>query len=105
MQRSQTRMTRPSEMSRYLWIIAAMTSDPPELALYCKAMLTPIPNSTPPTTQARNGSLAKSACSANTSRRIDVEEANTRTAKMVLTQNFHPSIFRATKSRIPLMMR
>ena len=43
-------MTRPNEMSRYLCIIAAITSDPPELALYCNAMATPAPNSTPPTT-------------------------------------------------------
>ena len=82
-----------------------MTSEPPELALYCKAILTPTPNSTPPTTQARNGSSANSGLPAKTPRNTDVAVAKVNTAKIVLTQNFQPKIFKATKSNIPFITR
>ncbi len=76
-----------------------------DMALYCKAMLTPTPNNTPPTTQARKGSSENNGCPAKTSRNTDVEKANTSTAKIVLTQNFQPNIFNATKSSMPLIVR
>ena len=101
-QRSHIRMTRPSEMSRYLLTMAAITSDPPVDALYCRATPIVTPMMTPPTTQARKVWPANGTCPSNTFWKKPTLKENTVTAKIVRTQNRHPRSFRAAIIKMPL---
>ena len=102
---SQINITRPSDISRYLFTIAAMISVPPVLPLADSPSPTPVPQKAAPMTLAMNGWLWSNATPRRFCVASDVRNVRTKMAKIVLMQNLSPKMRRANIIKIALMMK
>ena len=103
--RSQINMTRPSVMSRYLLITAAMMSVPPVLPLLEKAMPMPLPQKEAPMTQAMKGWSCRRTTPSVSFWIMERKKVRVNTAKIVFTLNFHPNTRRASNRSRKLMAK
>ena len=101
--RSQNSMTRPSVMSLYLLMIAAIISVPPVLPFEEKAMPMPPPQKDAPMTHAMKGWSFSRWTPSVSCWMIGRKEVRVKTAKIVLMLNFHPKIRIASNNSRKLM--
>ena len=103
--RSQISITRPSVMSRYLLMMAAMISVPPVLPLEEKAMPMPPPQRDAPMTHAMKGWSCSNTTPSASFCITDRKNVSVNTANTVLILNFHPKIRIESNSRTKLMLK
>lgn len=96
---SQISMTLPKVMSRYLLMMAAMTSVPPVLPLAQNATPIPPPQNDAPMTHAMKGWSRRRETPDASCWITDRKKVRVNTPKIVLIQNFNPNNLSASNNK------
>ena len=102
---SQISMTLPKVMSRYLLMMAAMTSVPPVLPLAQNATPIPPPQNDAPMTHAMKGWSRRRETPDASCWITDRKKVRVNTPKIVLIQNFNPNNLSASNNKKKLMLK